>query len=296
MFKHAIYGGLRNLVRSFWLSATAVSVLTASLFLVALFAFVTTSIGFYLRTFDRSLAITVFIKEDVDQATIDVMVNDMKNLPEVGTVTYNNLEKVKESQSEETRATAENLRKNGIESLNEEIVIVPESSEQYESILSVVNSNKYQDIVKDIQASNDAASILKKYHMWVNVGGIVMIFICALVSILVMINILRIAIYQRKNEIEVMRLVGATNGYIRGPFITEGMYYNIIAAILVTIIFVLTFTFALPNITEYLGIQSNTSTQKLVNQMYLSLGITIISGILVGILTTYIATKRYLKL
>jgi cell division transport system permease protein len=296
MFKHAIYGGLRNLVRSFWLSATAVSVLTASLFLVALFAFVTTSIGFYLRTFDRSLAITAFIKEDVDKATIDIMVNDFKNSPEVSKVTYNDLEKVKENQSEETRITSENLRKNGIESLSEEIVIVPQSTEQYDNLLTKVNSPKYQDVIKDVNASNDAASILKKYHMWVNVGGIVMIIICALVSILVMINILRIAIYQRKNEIEVMRLVGATNGYIRGPFITEGMYYNIIAAILVTIIFILTFTFALPNITEYLGIQSNTSTQKLVNQMYLSLGITIVSGILVGIITTFTATRRYLKL
>jgi cell division transport system permease protein len=259
MFKHALGGGIRNLLRSFWLSITAISVLTASLFLVALFAFVTTAIGFYLRTFDKSVAITVFYKQDVERKTIDVMIEDLKTLPEVSTVTFQDRKQVQDdfrSKDGVLGETIDNLIANDLQVGLENITVTPSSAEDYESVVSVVNSSKYTDIINETKGSNGFASKLRDYHYKVNLGGTIMVVICALVSILVMVNILRIAIYQRKNEIEIMRLVGATNGYIRGPFIAEGLYYNLVASFIVAIAFVFMMKYGLDAVSNYIGINT----------------------------------------
>ena len=302
MFKHAFGGGFINLIRSFWLSITAISVLTASLFLVALFAFATTSLGFFLRTFDSRVAIVVYYNEDVDRETIDVMIEDLRGLPEISELEFQDREAAQEAiqreaqDQEGTGALIDNLEANDLVVGLENLRITPESTEDFEEVLALVEAPKYEEIIESVEGTNNIVTRLQQYHTWLNIGGIVMIVICALVSILVMVNILRITIYQRKNEIEIMRLVGATNGYIRGPFIAEGLYYNVIASVVVAVGFVLAFTFGLPYISEFLGIQTNANTRLLVYQMYFSLGVTIISGIIVGMLTTYIATRRYLRL
>ena len=123
-----------------------------------------------------------------------------------------------------------------------------------------------------------------------------MIIVFALVSILVMANILRITIYGRKDEIEIMRLVGGTNGYIRGPFIVEGTLYNVIASLIVVLIFAPSIGFLIPWIESYLKITSSQYTLALILQMYLSILGTIVIEMLVGVLTAYFAAKKYLKL
>lgn len=302
MFKHAFGGGFVNLIRSFWLSVTAISVLTASLFLVALFAFATTSLGFFLRTFDSRVAIIVYYNEDVERDTIDVMIEDLRGRPEIAELEFQDREAAQEAirleaqDQEGTGNLIANLEENNFVVGLENLRITPESTEDFADVLALVEAPKYAEIIESIEGTNNIVQRLEQYHTWLNIGGIIMIVICALVSILVMVNILRITIYQRKNEIEIMRLVGATNGYIRGPFIAEGLYYNVIASVLVAIGFVLAFTFGLPYISDFLGIQSNANTRLLVYQMYFSLGVTIVCGILVGMITTYVATRRYLRL
>lgn len=285
------------MLRSFWLSATAISVLTASLFLVALFAFITTSIGFYLRTFDRSVAITVFFNEDIERDTIDVMIDDLRNLPEVADIEFEDRQQVQNNFSEQGLGeTVDNLRENDLDVGLENIKVTPESAEEYNEVLTIIESDKYAEIIDDISGSNGFADTLRRYHFYVNLGGTVVVLACALVSILVMVNIIRITIYQRKGEIEIMRLVGATNGYIRGPFVVEGLYYNLIASVFVAAAFLLMIQLALPQVTEFFDIQTTKNTNALLAQMYLSLGVTIICGILIGMITTYAATRRHLKL
>ena len=297
MIKNAFIGGMRNLLRSFWLSVTAISVLTASLFLVAFFAFITTSVGFYLRTFDQSIAITAFFNEDVAEDTINVMIDDLRQLPEVGEVEFQNREEVQTGFSEQGLGeTVDNLKANNLDVGLENITVIPESAEVYNDVLNVVQSEKYADIVNDVSGSNGFADTLRRYHFYINLGGTVIVIACALVSILVMVNIIRITIYQRKGEIEIMRLVGATNGYIRGPFVVEGLYYNVIASVLVGAAFLLMIQLALPYITDYFDIQTTKNTNALLYQMYFSLGVTILSGIVIGMITTYAATRRHLKL
>ena len=112
-----------------------------------------------------------------------------------------------------------------------------------------------------------------------------------------MANILRITIYSHKEEIEIMRLVGATNNYIRLPFVAEGVYYNVIAAIIVVTLFIPSLNTILPQMQNWI-IDGNFigDASGLSFQIYITLATTIITGILVGIVTTYLTIQRYLQL
>ena len=160
-----------------------------------------------------------------------------------------------------------------------------------------LNQEKYKIIIEDIQGTKDYTDSLKNIYHWTGIVGIILITVFAMISMLIMVNILRIAIYSRRDEIEIMRLVGATNSYIRGPFIAEGVFYNLFASFFVAIIFVPLFVFFSPTIKLWLGVDDlTTGSISLINWLYLTIAAVVFMGTSVGALASFVATQRYLKL
>jgi cell division transport system permease protein len=300
MIKHAIKGGFTNLIRSFWISATAITVLTVSLCTVALVASLSTVVGFALRRLDNFIDINAYYASTVDVSTRDKSIEEIKQISEVKEVRFISKEEAESTlKSKGLGKSIDTLKKNNTTTiLLDSIQIRPKSAENYIKIVDILNSDKYKSIwdKNQVESKVDAINNLQRIYRWSNYGFIILVIFFGLVSILVMINILRITIYHRKNEIEIMRLVGATNGYIRGPFVFEGALYNIIASLIVAIIFIPGIALLIPWIESYLKITTSSYTQALLFQLYLSIFGTIIIGTVVGVITAYFATKRYLKL
>jgi cell division transport system permease protein len=300
MLKHAITGGFRNLIRSFWISATAITVLTVSLSTVALVASLSTVVGFTLRKLDNFIDINAYYTSSVQQDVKDKALSEIKQIPEVKEVKFISKEDAEANlKSKGLGKSIDTLKKNNNTTvLLDSLQVRPINAENYAKVADILNSDKYKSIWDKgkVESKTDAINNLQKLYRWTNYGFIILVIFFGLVSILVMINILRITIYHRKDEIEIMRLVGATNNYIRGPFVFEGALYNIITSVIVAIIFVPGIAFLIPWIESYLKISATSYTQALILQMYLSIFGTIFLGTLVGVITAYFATKRYLKL
>lgn len=113
------------------------------------------------------------------------------------------------------------------------------------------------------------------------------------VSVLITFNTVRLAIYISREEIAVMKLVGANNTYVRGPFIVEGIFYGIVAA-LITIGLFYPVTLQLKNHTEefFGGIDL---FKYYVNNFEELLAIVLLVGISLGAVSSYLAVRRYLK-
>ena len=122
--------------------------------------------------------------------------------------------------------------------------------------------------------------------------GIAVTLILVLISVVITFNTLRLTIYISRDEIAVMRVVGAENHYIRGPFMVEGMIYGFISALITMIIFYPISLWLGANMTEFLGI--NLYTYYLSNFFQLLI-ITSISGMLLGVISSFLATRTYLK-
>ena len=124
-------------------------------------------------------------------------------------------------------------------------------------------------------------------------AGLAISIVLVFIAVSVTFNTIRLAIYNSREEIKVMRLVGATNNFVRGPFLFEGAFYGLISGF-VTIIIFLPLTYWLgPKTLAILG-GPNIFDYYLANFLWLFL-ILMIGGGALGVVSSFIATSRYLK-
>jgi cell division transport system permease protein len=307
MLKHSVLEGLRNLVRSFWLSITAIFIIFVSLTSVAFVSSLWVVLGYTLRQFDNQAIIYIDLKENTLTEARIQMEEELKNLPEVKEVLYIDSEKALQEyqknpisgRSYEALKNAENTAKQknpNSKILSESYKITPKSSETYAVVEKALRQEKYKPIISNIQGTQEYIDALQRVYYLSGIGGTIIVVILSLISILVIINILRIAIYSRREEIEIMRLVGATNSYIRGPFIAEGIMYNFISSIFVFLLFIPLFSYITPMFNEIFGFDFSSSITGISSTLYLSLTLTNIVGLVIGGFSAMLATQRYLKL
>jgi cell division transport system permease protein len=304
MLKHSIFEGFKNLIRSFWLSVTAIFVIIVSLISVSLVSSLWVVAGFTLRQLDNQAIIYVYLKDGISQDVKDTMYNDISKLSEVkeikfinkeeASTEYNNNPLISQSYKKiEDLSGNSNFAKN---LLKESFKVTPQNSESFTIVSNFIDQEKYQGVIDKKTGDLRYVEVVQNIYYWTGVIGAVLVLIFSLISILVMINILRIAIYSRREEIEIMRLVGATNGYIRGPFVAEGIYYNLISSIIVFVLFIPLFLFLAPQLASLFEIQINTESTTLISYLYIALALTNFGGLVVGGVSALIATQRYLKL
>jgi cell division transport system permease protein len=298
MLRRFITEGIKNVTRSVWLSITAIMVLTVSLFSVTLIIGLSVTIGFTVRNLDTLVSFPAFFRENVVEEQIkNTIIPQLKTLPNVKNVEYFDKEKARKALDTGSAANFISQLKQDENLAWRYALITPDKSENYKTIVQSVKEGKYRDVFEDIPNSPDFIDNLIKFYSWTTFISIAMIVIFGLISVLVMSNILRMTIYNHRDEIEIMRLVGATNNYIRGPFVAQGVIYNIVSAGLVTLLFVSLVGFFAPPLKAFLGISSlsNGNGADLIAQIYLSLFLTMAASIGLGVFTVYVSIQKYLK-
>jgi cell division transport system permease protein len=151
------------------------------------------------------------------------------------------------------------------------------------------------DIVDKVNYSQNQLVIdrLTKIVNTLRNGGLILAIILAAVAFLVAFNTIRLAIYSNRESVEIMRLVGASNSLIRGPYIVEGVIHGLIAAIITMIIFIPLVQVLSPYIQVLVPEFSITS--YFWHNFLPLLGIQCLIGILLGIFSSFIAIRKYLK-
>ena len=124
-------------------------------------------------------------------------------------------------------------------------------------------------------------------------GGLIVVIVFAIASIIIAIATVRLAIYSSRDEIAVMRLVGASNAYVRGPFLVAGIIAGVLSALLALIIFAPVTLYLGANYTTWLG-GFNVFTYYTSNFMQV-FAVLVGSGILLGGFASYLAVRRYLR-
>jgi cell division transport system permease protein len=179
--------------------------------------------------------------------------------------------------------------------LDASLNIKAKETSQYASINQYLESVHYKEIIDKVNYLQNKGVIekLSKIIVDVKTFGTVLSLALAVIVFLVTFNAIRLAIYSSREEINVMKLVGASNWFIRGPFIIEGLLYGIIATIITMIILYPAFYFTSPKISNFLPIGSIFTYFKAnaLAMFTLLLGI----GVVLGVFSSYIAVRKYLK-
>jgi cell division transport system permease protein len=175
------------------------------------------------------------------------------------------------------------------------LVMKARHSEQYQTVSDYLEKASFREKISRINY-NKNKEIINKLNNIINQIeriGLILTLLFAGVSILIIFNTIRITIYVHKQEIEVMRLVGASNAFIRLPFMFEGMLYGIAAALLASGFLAL----AMKLIDPYAAsIVSQSLFGLYAADFWMILGLQAAVGIFLGVVSSFIAMGKYLKI
>ncbi len=168
-------------------------------------------------------------------------------------------------------------------------------SAQYASISKFLEKNSLKNVIDKISFYENEAAInrIRGISNSLSRGGLGVTLLLALVAVLVTFNTIRLTIYNKKEEIEIMKLVGATNWHVRGPFLVEGALYGFFSSLLTLAVFYPSVYFIsnkllsfAPNINLF-----NHFAGNLGQMLFIVIG----AGLVLGIFGSFIAIRRHLK-
>ena len=300
MLKRSVLEGLKNASRSLWLSMTAIVVLTVSLASVALVIGLSVTVGYTVRNLDALVSFPAFFKENVTEDAINTQIlPKIKANPKVKSIEYFDKDKARKKLEAGSVGFVSSYLSKEENYAWRYVLITPVRSEDYSDVVKTVKDGEYKDLFDSVPVDDGFVNQLLRFYNYINLFGIALIIIFSLISVLVMSNVLRMTIYSHKEEIEILRLVGATNNYIRGPFIAQGIFYNLISSFIVVVVYIIAVTLSLPILKNWFFGSLVTGGDQLISnlnlQLYGSLVGTVIMSILIGIATIYASIQRYLK-
>lgn len=232
----------QSFYRNFWLSAVTITIIVLSLFsldLLYLFKLISNQA---LLAVQEKIDISIYLKPDADEIQVAKLEKDLKALPEVKSIESLSpaeaLARFKE-ENKDNPTLQEALAELEENPLGATLAVKARSNEEYQKIIELLNQEKYQTIIES-QQIQDYEKIINKVNQISSQGrqfGLVISGVFIIIALLVAINTIRIAIYTHRNEIQIMKLVGATNWFIQAPFLIEGVIIALIAVMVTTILF-----------------------------------------------------------
>jgi cell division transport system permease protein len=294
--------GIHNFIRNAWLSTAATAVMTVTLSLVAVSYIANVALTSTIKTVVEKIDISIFLKDSTTPEQVAGLKVKLEQLEDVQGVKF--ISKA-DALAEYRRQNADNPKL--LEAITETDNPLPASLQvkakdpnNLDPITNLVNQPENKPLLAEhdaISYSGDRKATIDKIIQTSNffkATAIVASIIFVVISTLIIFNTIRMAIFTRREEIEIMRLVGATNWFIRGPFIFEAALYGIIAAA-VSLIFIYTVVVnGAPKLGSYIDIGGVTTFLQ--DNVFLVAFALLALGVLIGGTSSMVAMKRYLKL
>lgn len=297
IFFRIIQFGFKGFRRNGWLSTATVAItILALMVFVGLILFrVTTQQA--VTSIQDKIDISVYFKSETPEDQILSIKQSLENLSEVKGVNYVSSDKALElfkamHKSDQVISQAINeLNNNPFQaSLN----IRAQKPEQYATIARYLTAPNLSNFIDNVSYAKNQVVIdrLARIIDNVNKAGFTLTLFLSLIAGLVVFNTIRLAIYSNREEIGIMRVVGASNALVRGPYMVEGVISGAIAAVASLIVMAPAVYFASP----YLGvfIPGLNLFQYFISNFFTLLGYQFIFGIGIGALSSFIAVRRYL--
>ncbi len=290
--------GLTNFSRNFWLSATATLVMIITLAILTLTSIVFNVTNVAISNIQERVDISVYFKTQVAENQILAIKNKLQQLPQVSAVQYISADQALADFKQKHQTN--NLIQQSLDQLSNNplpatLQIKAKQLDQYPQIADELKKSAYAPFIDQVNFEDNRQVIdrLSRILATVRKLGIGMTIVFCFIAILVTFNTIRLTIYNRREEVEIMKLVGATNWYIRWPFIIESMLYGLAASIITIILTIPILNYLLPRINSYLG-SNLTSSNPSFNIGYVFL-MQLCIALGLGVLSSLIAIRRYLR-
>jgi len=301
--RRIIHTGIVNFIRNIGLAIAAMAVMVVTLTIVLFSIITNATFSNTINQITNKIDISVFLKDsDTPQQTTQLL-EQLQKLPNVKNVQY--LSKAQALQQYEQQNTGNQQLVTAIDEtsnpLPATILVKPVNLNQIQDIKNFLTKPSVAALQSDAPTySGDREAAINKITHATDVLreiGVLAIVIFTVICALIIFNTIQMAIFNRRDEITIMRLLGASTSFIRGPFIVESSIYGILSAVFSVLIINAAFLAASNALqASSLGLLDiNYANQYFDNHFFLLLGIQLMLGIVLGAVSSMIATRRYLK-
>lgn len=302
-FFRIIKTGIINFLRNLSLAIAAMAIMIVTLTIVLFSVITNFTFTHTISQITNKINISIYLNNNVSKAQVNNLIGQLKQLPNVQTVSY--LSKAQVLAQYEKQNTANQQL---IQAVNETanplpptIIIKPSNLNNLNAIRSFLakpNISSLQTAPPSysgqeklaIDRITHATNVLKEI-------GVIAVVIFAVVSVLIIFNTIQMAIFNRRDEIQIMRLLGAGTWYIRGPFIVESIIYGILSAVISVAIINAAFQASSGTLkASSLGLLDISYANQFFDNRFIELLLIELGlGIVIGAVSSLIATRRYLK-
>ncbi len=298
--KRLLISAFKDLSRNIWLNVATVIIMVISLFTVTVMLAVDAIGNHALAALEEKIDITIQFKDDADEAKILELKKDLEERSDVKNVEYISKDQAlinfRETHKDD-KSINESLDELGDNPLFGVLNVKSNALDQYKQIDSyVVGNENYKDMIEKVnfkeneKAIDNFSSVLKSVKE--GIVGLSVLFI--VIGVMVAFNTIRLAMYAHKTEIEIMRLVGAGNWYIRMPFIIEGIIFGIVSCFVAIALMFPAVSYVSPKIMQFIpGFDLN---NYFVSNLYNITMLLLSMGVGLGVISSVIAIRRYLKI
>lgn len=302
-FLRIVHNGTVNFIRNATLAIAAMAVMIVTLTIVLFSLIANATFNNTIQQITSKIDVSVYLKDDVSQQQSKQLMAQLKKLPNVKSVQYLSKAEVlkrfiAQNAGNEQLQSAANETSNPLPAT---IHIKPYDLNKIGDIKKFLDKPavtaleseppSYSGSLKQaIDNITHATNVLQRI-------GIIAVIVFAIVSALIIFNTIQMAIFNRRDEIQIMRLLGASTNYIRGPFVVESAIYGILSAIISILIVNSVFVAASSTLqaTSFGLLDIGYAVNYFDDRFWRFLALQLMVGILIGTASSVVATRRYLK-
>lgn len=300
-FKRVLNFAVTDFYRNKGTSLAAIFVLMITTLLMTGLFMVGGISNFLVTELQNKIDITAYFKEDTSEVDILSIKDEiLKNSPDVKSVSYVSKEDALEEFNERHKDNdvfAQALLEVGgnpfLPSLN---IVTSGNPVQYEQVSNVLESDQFSNFVEKVDFSEKRDTIEKVFKITSNINrfGIILGFLLVIIAASIVFNTIKLVLDNSKEEITTMRIVGASNWFLRAPFIIEGAIFG---AISFAICFIITFLFAYSLSRGVMTILPGfNSFEFFVSKLWLIIPIQLLCSVGLGAASSFIVVTKYLKI
>jgi cell division transport system permease protein len=295
-----IISGVTNLRRNIWLAGASTLIMTITLIILSSLSLMFIITNYSIKYIQQRVDISAYFKNETSESKILVVRDELQKDSRIKSVNY-----VSSEQAQNNFRTNHQNDQMVIDSLKEltenpfpaTLQVKANNLEDYPGVAELLQSDKYKGMIDEVNYEDnrviiDRLNSLLKFI--ITFGSILMVVFC-LIAILVIFNTIALTIYNRREEVEIMRLVGATNWYIRGPFIVEALTYSVIAAVITSALLIPIYFNMLPKISNYLTPGANIFNGNLPTFL-LVIVVQLAIAFILSSISSLLAMRKYLRI
>jgi len=286
--------------RNFWLSLVTITIIILTFISINFLVVVNITTDAAINIVKEKIDVSIYFRPDTTENQVFEVKTYLSSLTQVKDISYVSqqeaLEKFRQLHREDS-VIIESLEELEDNPIGATLQVKAKDMDEYPAIMEVLDNSKYNNLILDKNFDDHKTYIGKIKNLSENIKriGLLTSGIFVFIALLIVFNTIRVAIYTHRQEVKIMKLVGATNWFIRSPFLLEAILYGIIGCVFSIIVIYPLLNIVQPYLENFFLTEEFNIVYYFNDNFWKIFGLEILIVILLNIISSSIAIRRYLK-